>query len=280
MIALAFAALLVDPPCDGCAASLPELDAGPPPLLVVLHGDYGVTARELERAWAKHASPRGVGVLSIACPRALGCNGSFWKWNGDPSWITAQVDALAQRHPIDRDRLWIAGWSGGATYIGMRTQFFERSFAALVHHGGGMAPSQSGCATPPAPVYFLVGDKNPLHEHARWLRDHYESCGNAVTWDLLRGADHGAEWRALDTHAPAILEWLASKRLAHDPPPPPVESVQPAPIVAAPPAPRGCGCTHAWLVALLALLRNGKPSGHGSIHVSTRADASGLDGSG
>jgi dienelactone hydrolase len=289
VIALALAALtfgsglLVEPPCDGCAASVPSADAGPAPLLVVLHGDYGLTAPQIERAWAKHASPRGVAVLAIACPRALGCQGSFWKWNGDPAWIVAQVDALARNQPIDRRRLWLAGWSGGATYIGMHTQFFERTFAALVHHGGGMAPSSSACADAPAPVYFLVGDKNPLHEHTRWLRDHYASCANAVTWDLLPGADHTAEWRALDAHAPAIFDWLADKRLAPEPPsPPPVESMQSTPMqparIAAP-VPRGCGCSHAWLVALLALakrmrVRTGKSSGHGSIQSSSAAEPS------
>lgn len=245
--------MLRDEPCEGCVASIPQTDARPVPLLVVLHGDYGLTPAQMERAWAKHASPRGIAVLSISCPKSLGCEGSFWKWNGDPKWLVDQVDALSEKIRIDRDRTWIAGWSGGATYIGMHTQTLEKRFAAVVHHGGGYPPLTSGCGSPPAPVYFLVGDANPLHAHVKLLRDHYAACGSDLVWNLQRKADHAGEWRALDAHAPAILEWLSSKRRAPDPPPavapppPPTETVQPAPIS----SPRGCGCTMSPFAAVI-----------------------------
>jgi predicted esterase len=262
-LALIAATMLKDDPCEGCAASIPKADAGPLPLLVVLHGDYGATAPQIERTWAKHATPRGIAVLAIACPKAQGCQGSFWRWNGDPAWIVAQVDALAAKHSIDPERTWIAGWSGGATYIGMHTQVLEKRFAAIVHHGGGYPPLTSGCASPGAPVYFLVGDANPLHDHVKLLRDHYASCGNALVWNVTAHADHAAEWRALDTHAPALFEWLSTKRLQPTPidpspspsapPPAPVPSASASPITAPPPPstppPRGCGCTIASATA-------------------------------
>jgi dienelactone hydrolase len=148
----------------------------------------------------------------LACPSDRGCKGSFWRWNGDPAWITAAVDTLAAIRPIDRDRVSLAGWSGGASYMGLRASELERSFAALVYHGGGIAPSSSDCAGPRAPVYFLVGSGNPLHAHAVTLREHHESCKDDVTWDLLKGADHDGEWRALDRRGDAIAAWLATKR--------------------------------------------------------------------
>jgi len=265
-LALGAALMLTGDPCEGCVASIPKTDAGPVPLLVVLHGDYGLGPSQIERAWAKHATPRGVAVLSIACPKSEGCQGSFWKWNGDPSWLLAQVDALAAKQPIDRDRMWLAGWSGGATYIGMHTQAFEKRFAALVHHGGGYPPLATGCASPPLPVYFLVGDANPLHEHVKLLRDHYASCGSDLVWNLQPKADHAGEWRALDANAPAILEWLSAKHR----PAVVVESVQPTHVDPAPPPPaapppRGCGCSIGGLLATFSIAlrkrcKRGKPA--------------------
>jgi poly(3-hydroxybutyrate) depolymerase len=200
-------------PCAQCVSSLPAgLD--PRPLLVLLHGD-GESAASMFDAWQAGAAARGIAVLALACPIAEGCTArSWWRWNGDPAWLVKQTSTLGELRPIDRDRMWIVGWSGGASYIGMRTQEFERSFAAIVIHGGGVAPASGSCAAPGAPIYFLVGDANPLHYLVEPLRDHYATCGNDVVWTLLRGADHGGERRALTGHREAILDWLSSKRLA------------------------------------------------------------------
>ena len=70
----------------------------------------------------------------------------------------------------------------------------------------------SSCSESKASVYFLVGDRNPLHALSVRLRDHYVQCGNDVAWDLVRGAEHGGEWQALGTRGDKILDWLASKR--------------------------------------------------------------------
>lgn len=197
--------------CKGCIASVPPSNE-PAPLLVVLHGDWGHTARELHAAWERFAVPRNVAVLALACPEELGCKQSWWQWNGASSWITDQVDRLAARHPIDRERLWIAGWSGGATYIGMRTQELERSFKALVFHGGGIWPSNPTCAERKPLVVMLLGNRNPLHAHALKLRDHYQRCGNPLTTMLLDESDHDGEWRALDQRGGEILDRLAARR--------------------------------------------------------------------
>jgi predicted esterase len=182
------------------------------PLLVVLHGDSGITPAELAAKWERFAAPRDVRVLALTCPKELGCNGSWWRWDGDPSWITAQVDAFAAQHPVDRARMYLAGWSGGASYIGMRTQAFEKTFAALVIHGGGVRPRAEGCSGTKTPVAFLYGTANPLHDLAERLHDHYESCGSEMKTVLLPKADHAAELKALDEHGPAIIDWLTTRR--------------------------------------------------------------------
>ncbi len=141
----------------------------------------GAGPTELMKAWESHALPKGVALLALACPNDQGVQGSFWQWNGAPSWLTAQVDAFAAKvaiHEIDRGRVWLAGWSGGAPYMGYRSPELQRSFAALVYHGGGMPPTdtcEAGASSEGmAPVFFLVGDQNPLHGLAVRLRQHHE----------------------------------------------------------------------------------------------------------
>jgi hypothetical protein len=96
-----------------------------------------------------------------------------------PQYAIASPRGRASQR-IDPDRLWIVGWSGGASYIGHRTQEIERSFAVI--HGGGIRPAYADCTSPRASVYFLVGDANPLHNLAVQLRDYYVGCDHDVTW--------------------------------------------------------------------------------------------------
>jgi predicted esterase len=248
--------------CPGCVATAPD-GTEPAPLLVVLHGDWGPMAPELHATWERFAAPRKVALLSLACPTALGCKGSWWRWNGDPAWVTEQVDRFAEKRAVDRSRVWIAGWSGGASYIGLRTQELERTFAAIVIHGGGIRPMQGGCASAKPPVVFLVGDKNPLHELALGLRAHYESCGNEIAFHLVPGGEHTAEWKALDARGPEIMDRLAKATRAAPAPPPSASdasaapALSPLPDASAPPPPSasaassaapsvppraGCGC--------------------------------------
>jgi poly(3-hydroxybutyrate) depolymerase len=87
--------------------------------------------------------------------RHQGCKDSWWQWNGEPSWVIDQVAAVARTTPIDPSRIYLAGWSGGATYIGMHAPAWTTTFAALVIHGGGHEP-HADCPARTLPAYFLV----------------------------------------------------------------------------------------------------------------------------
>jgi poly(3-hydroxybutyrate) depolymerase len=210
-------AVLKDRPCPGCMMSLPP-GSEPVPLLLLLHGD-GQSASVLFAKWQRHAEKRGIAVLALQCPRSLGCGASWWQWNGPPSWLRERIADLEAVRPIDRSRLWLAGWSGGATYTGYRSQELQETFAAFVFHGGGMRPSDPACGPGPINVYFVEGTLNPFHTHAVWLKEHYLACPADVQWVVLKGADHDAEWAALDgPRARTILDWLATKRRDVAPP--------------------------------------------------------------
>jgi len=204
----------VQPPCNGCTLELPaargtqDAPAHNLPLLVVLHGDRERAPAAAER-WRGAARQRGWAVLALQCPVDQGCKDSWWQWNGDPGWIVDQVAAVANAVPIDPARIYLAGWSGGATYLGMHAPAWSAVFAAVVIHGGGHRPS-AGCPERPLPAYFLAGDRNPFHDQVQDLRGWFDDCRQDVVWDLVRGGDHAREDRALDRRkALAILDWLA-----------------------------------------------------------------------
>jgi pimeloyl-ACP methyl ester carboxylesterase len=175
------------------------------PLIVVLLGDREL-AKPAAARWHAAVAKRGWALFAPECPRDLGCKDSFWQWNGDPSWLLDAIAAVKQRHKVER--VILIGWSGGASYLGMHIEAWH-DVAAIVAHGGGVAPSSTECADGP-PVYFLVGDKNPLHELAVALRDHLTGCKREIVWDLVKGADHAHEEAALSAKkAGAILDWAA-----------------------------------------------------------------------
>lgn len=200
------------PPCPGCTLDAFGDPAAKQPLLVVLHGDHEQASTAAAR-WRAAAKQRGWALLSLQCPAAEKCKTSWWQWNGDPQWVRDRVAEVAAQISIDPERMFVAGWSGGATYLGLRAPAWHDTFAAAVIHGGGMAPREAPAACParPFPAYFLVGDKNPLHSLAQDLRDYFTRCKQELQWDLIAGADHPKEDAALDgKRALAVLDWLAA----------------------------------------------------------------------
>jgi len=184
------------------------------PLLVVLHGN-NETGELRGSKWREALARRGGRLLALDCPGGLGCNeqGQWYMWNGSARWVMDRVEELAAREHIDMSRVYLAGWSGGATYIGKHVHEWSRMFAAVVIHGGGVEPRTTACPERPLPAYFLVGDRNPAHGGARRLRSYLESCRQDVKWDLLPGANHPKEDAALTfTKADEILKWLDSQR--------------------------------------------------------------------
>ncbi len=208
---LATAAHAAPAPCARCTLDLPAAPPGPVPLLVVLHGDRERATAARDR-WRAAARDRGWALLSLQCPADRGCTDSWWKWDGEPAWIEAQVAAVAAHVAIDPARVYLAGWSGGATYLGKHATMWSDTFAAVVIHGGGSAPDTYGCPSRPLPAYFLVGDRNPLHHLMKDLRAWFEGCDEELVWDLVKGGAHEDESRAL-TRAKGlvILDWLAAR---------------------------------------------------------------------
>lgn len=189
------------------ALVLLALASTPKPLVVVLHGDRE-HARDAAARWRSAVDAHGWTLLALEVPKG----NSWWRWNGDPQWVIDHANAV--RH----SEAYLVGWSGGATYIGMHAAAWNGTFAAVVLHGGGMAPDSGACPDEHLShlaAYFLVGDRNPNFALAKDLRAYFDGCHADVVWDLVKGADHAGEEKALTRRkADAVLDWLATKKLS------------------------------------------------------------------
>lgn len=229
---------LLNVPCKGCTLSLPKTSnlEQKLPLLVLLHGDEGNPSLVFSR-WSHTAKERSYALLALQCPRNLGCtHGSWWRWAGDPLWLSQQVDEVAKITPLDRSKIFLVGWSGGASYMGLVSQQL-RGFTGLSFNGGGIPPVEDTCAPCQPPVIFLVGDRNPLHSLAIKTRDSLKSCGALLEWSLLPGKDHSGELAALDfIHTNRLLDWL-EQHAACGSNPPEIPSSSAATQPTSPPSP-------------------------------------------
>ncbi len=199
--------------CEGCRVQPPPPEAGPGPwpLVVALHGDGG-SPRQMVELLRGPAGQQGVLLFAPRCPKAAGCSeGNWWRCAGSPEWLLRQVEALARAYPVDRQRISLLAWSGGASYLSLTLGELPPLFRAVALAGGGMAP-RGGCQQRPVPIYYLSGERNPLRALAEETRDRLQACGHAVQWVTLPGADHGAEWRALEQgQAGRMLSFLAAQ---------------------------------------------------------------------
>ncbi|MBI5531316.1 MAG: hypothetical protein HY898_01275 [Deltaproteobacteria bacterium] len=185
-----------DFPCKGCDLRLPPTpdSARPAPLLVLLHGDLG-DAWRMTRAFSAAAQSDGMILSSLRCPKDLGCKGSWWRWyltsQHDPGWIEAQIAAIAKEAPVDAHRTYVAGYSGGASYLGYYVPTHPQVFAAASHVAGGVKFT-SQCSTCKTPVHFLLGNQDPMiGMYTDYFHKWYEECGgHPMVWKILPGITH------------------------------------------------------------------------------------------
>lgn len=207
-----------DWPCPGCVVHVPEpLPDGPRPLLVALHGDGGAV-RPLVRAFQGATDAAGVILLAPRCPRSMGCTaGSFWQWlqtgGHDEGWLGGLIDAVSARYAIDRARVYAAGYSGGATYLGAYVPSHPTRFAAVAHVAGG-APYGRSCPSCKVSVLFVIGGLDPMIvPYTAPLRAYYDACGgHEVVWQQLPGVTHEGILGVLQAgRARDVLSWLLAR---------------------------------------------------------------------
>lgn len=136
--------------------------SGPAPLLVVLHGGGGNGANMLAR-WSAIARREG---LIVAAPDGIGRQPRMGTWNAggccgealaqgldDVQFVSAVIDEVSRTLPVDRRRIYIAGFSNG----GMLTHRLAIALAERIAGAAVVAGALFGDeARPKAPVPMLI----------------------------------------------------------------------------------------------------------------------------
>jgi poly(3-hydroxybutyrate) depolymerase len=207
--------LLHDWPCPGCIVVLPHKVPRQAPLLVALHGDEGDPAL-VASMWGPVTAARGVILFAPQCPRSSGCQSSWWAWlqsgsTYDDGWLGRQTQFVERRYGIGRKREYLAGWSGGADFLGWYALRHADRFAGSAFVAGGV-PYTSACPQRPMAGIFLGSDadfrtasRQPAQVSAILTR-----CGDPTAALSPHGLDHQATIMSLQTagYGAQILRWL------------------------------------------------------------------------
>ncbi len=185
-----------DWPCDGCFFHPPSgySSATPVPMLVALHGDEGDPAAYIEYAMPEPTARAGYALLALKCPRDEGCGGSWYQWADsgryDPAWLEAQVDLVEHEYNVERNRIYLAGFSGGAYFLASYAPRHTDRFAGVLYMGGGSG-QQDGCPPCKMPAFFLLGANDGSHlSSSRDTEQFFRGCGHEVQYTTEPGLGH------------------------------------------------------------------------------------------
>ncbi len=163
-----------------CLLHLPERSAAALPLVVMFHGMGGNAEWTAEETgWSSYADREG---FAVVYPEGLTSDPSksakfltnppFWhdgshgpsdrqEQEADLQFVSALLDAILERFPIDRERIFATGFSNGAGMTFAVAARMAERFTAV-------APVAGHCwiewprPSRPVPTFYMVGDVDPM----------------------------------------------------------------------------------------------------------------------
>jgi phospholipase/carboxylesterase len=178
------------------------------PLVVALHGGSG-HGRDFLWSWLRDARSRGALVASpTSADRTWSIMGGE---DVDEEVLTAIVESVAARYPVDRARVLLTGMSDGATYAllcGLRdgTPFTHLAPACGVLHPAFLMSGDFACATG-RPIYLIHGALDWMFpvQTAQLTRDLLTTAGAKLVYREIADLSHTYP---RDENA-KILDWLS-----------------------------------------------------------------------
>ncbi|MEO8505730.1 MAG: PHB depolymerase family esterase [Acidobacteriota bacterium] len=204
--------------------------AAPLPLVVLLHGAFS-TAKQLEAQSGFSRLADRAGFIA-AYPNGIGLFGALRHWNSghccgkarkdgidDVGFVATVIDQVAARLGVDRDRIYVVGYSNGGMlahrFAAERSRLVAATAVVSGTIGGTAAPNEPewriADAQAPVPMLILHGraDPNVPYDGGRGER----SRGKGETISVARSA---AYWVASNACAAApVTDSLFAGRVAH-----------------------------------------------------------------
>lgn len=199
------------------------------PLLLALHGDEGKPDYIFSSFQTMQSDSNGAFIL--VAPRAPFGGGSWYQaTSSHETFINAVIAKLLGLYNIDQDRIWVTGWSGGATFLSYYAIKRQDILAAVVFYmggggGGSYSPAPNSCKIP---CRWVVGTNDFLYSMAKKKYNALTQSGHATVWIDLPGVSHSFQKSTL----PGTWSWLQGKTLCNktipgscgpNPPPPPLK---------------------------------------------------------
>ena len=175
------------------------------PLVVFLHGRSlcGTDINRVMKYGTMSAIKRGLELDAYAI--APQNPGGAWS----PDKIIKLVDWVAERYPIDTNRVYVLGMSlGGYGTIDFTAAYPDRIAAAIAMCGGGSRRDLSGLND--VPLWILHGTADALVSvnESRKVKNKMEAAGSTslLRYEEWPGVDHGTYARMF--YHPQTYEWL------------------------------------------------------------------------
>ena len=176
------------------------------PLVVALHGGAGSGPAFLW-TWLREARSRGFFLLA---PSSQGETWSLMGPDRDSQALRRMIDFLAERWPIDRERVLLTGLSDGATYTLLEGLAEDAPYSHLAPVSGVLHPivqvnGNLGRAAG-RPIYLVHGSLDWMFpiETAREARDLLEAAGAVLVFREIEDLSHAYPREEND----AILRWF------------------------------------------------------------------------
>jgi len=190
------------------------------PLIVFLHGSGD---EDFDAAWvlslglpavlAQHDQPDDFEFVVIS-PQAE--PGSIWYAGQQPAVVDGVVQEVLEEYLVDRDRVYLTGFSmGGYGSWHVATRFPERYAAMASVSGSGyqqptLPPAEFACRLADVPVWGwhgqgdLIADYEPVHDQVLAWEN---LCDTSVMWTALADDGHSSTYEKA-YREPELFEWF------------------------------------------------------------------------
>lgn len=191
-------------PSDASAEALP--------VVMLLHGSGGSSAG-LIRHWIALADKE---QIILVAPDSK--NRSYWQRSTEPSeFFRDLIEVVNLKHPVQRERVYLFGHSGGAVYALTLAMMQSHYFAAVSVHAGAWRNAQElnihQLAARAIPVGIVIGSRDPFFplRDARKTQEVLDRAGHPTLLHVIQRHDHDYVDVAQETNA---LAWTFLRRFA------------------------------------------------------------------